>query len=98
MGKLHDHLKEQGYKGHKLEIYLVHLVFCLFADDTGIFEKDIFHDYLKLQTREDDSHLALHIAQLFQVLNMDIEKRQKHLNEALAVFPYVDGKLFEENL
>lgn len=98
MGKLHDHLKEQGYEGHQLEIYLVRLVFCLFADDTGIFEKDIFHDYLKMQTREDGSDLALHLAQLFQVLNTDNDKRQKHLDEALAVFPYVNGKLFEENL
>ena len=42
MGELHDGLKKNGYDGHKLEIYLVRLVFCLFADDTGIFEKDAF--------------------------------------------------------
>ena len=39
MGKLHDQLKEVGYIGHELEVYLVRLLFCLFADDTGIFEK-----------------------------------------------------------
>src|SRR5690606_12576167 len=44
MGKLHDKLKEIGYTGHELELYLVRLVFCLFADDTNIFEQGIFYD------------------------------------------------------
>lgn len=42
MGKLHDQLKAVGYTGHSLERYLVRLLFCLFADDTSIFEKGIF--------------------------------------------------------
>ena len=42
MGKLHDKLKSIGYVGHDLELYLVRLLFCLFADDTGIFEQGIF--------------------------------------------------------
>src|SRR5665213_2903421 len=46
MGKLHDKLKSIGYVGHALELYLVRLVFCLFADDTSIFERGIFYDYL----------------------------------------------------
>ena len=47
MGKLHDALKENGYEGHNLELYLVRLLFCLFADDTAIFNKNIFYDYIK---------------------------------------------------
>lgn len=98
MGKLHDKLKEIGYDGHDLEVYLVRLLFCLFADDTGIFEKGIFNDYLDLKTSQDGSDLAAHIAQLFQILNTPEEKRLKNLDEALAAFPYVNGKVFEEPL
>lgn len=98
MGKLHDKLKDIGYDGHDLEVYLVRLLFCLFADDTGIFEKGIFNDYLDLKTSQDGSDLAAHIAQLFQILNTPEEKRLKNLDEALAAFPYVNGKVFEEPL
>ena len=98
MGKLHDKLKAIGYKGHDLEVYLVRLVFCLFADDTNIFNKDIFEEYLKLHTREDGSDLAAQIASLFYILNEPPEERLKNLDESLAEFPFVNGKLFEENL
>ncbi len=98
MGKLHDLLKEIGYDGHELEIYLVRLLFMLFADDTGIFEKDILWDFVENQTSEDASDLAPKIAQLFQVLNTPNEKRLKNLDENYAQFPYIYGKLFDENL
>jgi type II restriction/modification system DNA methylase subunit YeeA len=98
MGKLHDKLKSIGYIGHDLEVYLVRLVFCLFADDTNIFNKDIFEDYIKLQTKEDGSDLASQIASLFFILNKPAEERLKNLNESLSDFPYVNGKLFEEVL
>ncbi|MGV3527332.1 MAG: DNA methyltransferase [Flavisolibacter sp.] len=98
MGRLHDKLKADGYGGHELELYLVRLVFLLFADDTGIFEKGIFYDYLELKTREDGSDLAGHLAQLFDVLNTPRDKRMKLLDESLDAFPYVNGKLFEERL
>lgn len=98
MGRLHDKLKAAGYQGHALELYLVRLVFCLFADDTGIFDKSIFNDLVDLKTKEDGSDLAAQIAQLFQVLNTPEDKRLKLLDESVAAFPYVNGKLFEENL
>jgi len=99
MGKLHDKLKDIGYTGHYLELYLVRLLFCLFADDTNIFdEKGMLFDYLELNTKEDGSDLAAQIAQLFQILNTTEEKRLTNLNEALDAFPYVNGKLFEEQL
>lgn len=98
MGKLHDKLKLIGYTGHHLELYLVRLLFCLFADDTNIFEKGILYDYLNLKTNEDGSDLARAIAELFQILNTAPDKRFKNLDESLAAFPYVNGKLFEENL
>lgn len=98
MGKLHDKLEAIGYKGHQLEVYLVRLLFCLFADDTSIFEKDIFREYIETKTNVDGSDLAAHISQLFEVLNTAKENRLKNMDDALAAFPYVNGKLFEEHL
>jgi hypothetical protein len=99
MGKLHDKLKAIGYDGHHLEVYLVRLLFCLFADDTGIFEeKGIFNEYLEFKTSEDGNDLASRIAELFQVLNTPKAKRYKNIDETLNAFPYVNGKLFEEPL
>lgn len=98
MGKLHDRLKASGYTGHALEVYLVRLLFCLFADDTGIFQREAFRDYLDTHTTEDGRDLGMHLHQLFQVLNTAEDKRQKTLDEDLAGFPYVNGRLFEEVL
>lgn len=98
MGRLHDQLKGIGYDGHQLELYLVRLLFCLFAEDTGIYERQTFQNYVEERTSEDGSDLAYHIAALFQVLNTPENKRLKNLDEQLAAFPYVNGKLFEEQL
>ena len=98
MGKLHDRLKEIGYEGHPLEVYLVRVLFCLFAEDTTIFEKQQFQDYIEQRTSEDGSDLAAKLQELFQVLNTSLDKRFKNLDEQLLAFPYVNGKLFEEIL
>ena len=99
MGKLHDRLKEIGYSGHRLELYLVRLLFCLFADDTGIFDPpDMFIRYILERTNEDGSDLALHLQKIFEVLNKPKDKRLKTLDEQLNYFPYINGRLFEEPL
>lgn len=98
MGKLHDQLKDVGYTGSPLEAYLVRLLFILFADDTTIFQKGIFFDYLEQRTKEDGSDLAMHLDQLFQVLDIPEDKRLKTLDEQLNIFPYVNGRLFSERL
>lgn len=98
MGKLHDQLKEIGYTGHPLELYLVRILFCLFAEDTTIFNKQQFQDFLEQRTSEDGSDLAARLQELFQVLNTPKESRFKNLDEQLAEFPYVNGKLYEELL
>jgi hypothetical protein len=98
MGKLHDSLEEIGYTGHPLEVYLVRILFCLFAEDTTIFNKQQFQDYLEQRTNIDGCDLASKLQELFQVLNTPKENRFKNLDEQLADFPYVSGKLFEENL
>ncbi|MFD2447437.1 class I SAM-dependent DNA methyltransferase [Vogesella fluminis] len=98
LGKLHDLLKASGYEGHELEVLLVRLLFCLFAEDTAIFQRGQFQLYIESETREDGGDLGMHLAQLFQVLNTPENKRQKSLNDLLAAFPYVNGRLFAEPL
>jgi hypothetical protein len=98
MGNLHDRLKEIGYIGHPLEVYLVRILFCLFAEDTTIFNKQQFQEYIEQRTAEDGSDLAAKLQELFQVLNTARENRFKNLDEQLAEFPYINGKLFEEIL
>ena len=97
VGRLHDSLEASGYKGHQLEVFLTRLVFCLFADDTGIFEpRDIFLDFIENRTKEDGSDLGPLIAQLFEVLDTPEDQRQTTLDEDLARFPYVNGALFAD--
>ncbi|MFH0978978.1 MAG: DNA methyltransferase [Candidatus Woesearchaeota archaeon] len=98
MGKLHDSLKDNGYSGHNLEIFLVRLMFCLFADDTDIFETNRFREFVETKTSVDGSDTGQNIITLFEVLNTDEDKRQKNLDEGLAIFPYIDGSLFSERI
>jgi len=99
MGELHKRLREIGYSGHQLELYLVRLMFLLFADDTGIFEPpNMFNRYIIERTGEDGSDLALHIQKIFEVLDKPKDKRLKTIDEQLDRFPYVNGQLFAERL
>lgn len=99
MGKLHDALKASGYDGHDLERLLVRLLFCLFADDTGIFEpRGIFDALIRDRTREDGSDTGPWLGSLFDVLNKPEDKRQKALDEDLKQFAYINGDLFAERL
>ncbi len=99
MGRLHDALKAAGYQGHPLEVLLVRLLFCLFAEDTGIFQPaSAFRAWIEERTAPDGTDLGAQLAQMFQVLNTPEDKRSKNLDEQLAAFPYINGKLFEEML
>ena len=96
VGHLHDMLAETGYRGHNLRVLLVRTVFCLFADDTGIFEpRDIFFDFIEARTAEDGADLGPWLTQLFQVLDTPEGGRSAALDEDLARFPHVNGALFE---
>ena len=99
LGRLHDLLKESGYEGHSLEVLLVRILFCLFAEDTGIFQPpDQFRHWIEERTSPDGTDLGPQLAALFQVLNTHESKRSKNLDEQLAAFPFVNGRLFEETL
>ena len=96
LGKLHDLLKNVGYKGHALELFLVRVLFCLFAEDNAIFERQQFREWIEKRTADDGSDLGAALGHLFQILNTEQEKRAKNLDEHLAAFRYINGKLFEE--
>lgn len=98
MGVLHDQLKVAGYDGHVLEVYLVRLLFCLFAEDTSIFELGQFREFIEQKTAEDGSDLGDRLNSLFWTLNTPEERRQRTLDEHLSAFPYVNGNLFAEPL
>ncbi len=99
MGALHDALDEAGYRGHKLERFLVRLLFCLFADDTGIFQPlGIFEEFLRDRTREDGADLGPMLSKLFEVLDTPETDRGHKLDGDLARFDYINGELFRERL
>ncbi len=99
VGRLHDALSDAGHRGHDLERFLVRVVSCMFADDTGVFEpRDIFLDFIDTRTGEDGADLGPWLAQLFEVLDTPEERRAATLDEDLARFPDVNGDLFEGHL
>lgn len=98
MGKLHDAMLATGYEGHVLEVYLVRLLFCLFAEDSNIFDKYQFQAYIEDRTAPDGSDLGAKLSELFYVLNTAPQKRLKNLDEQLSAFAYVNGGLFAEML
>jgi len=98
LGKLHDLLKDAGYEGHPLELFLVRILFCLFAEDNAIFERQQFREWIEQRTAEDGSDLGPLLGQLFQTLNTPEDQRQRNLDEHLAAFRYINGKLFEESI
>ena len=99
VGRLHDMLEESGYKGYDLECFLARIVFCLFADDTGIFApRDLFFDFIEHRTSDDGSDLGAKLSELFQVLDTPDSDRTITLDEDLNRFPYVNGDLFKGSL
>lgn len=94
MSNLHLRLEESGYTGTDLERLLVRIMFCLFADDTAIFDPDSFLRYIEDKTSEDGGDLGSRLIHLFEILDTSPEKRQKTLDEDLARFQYVNGQLF----
>ncbi|MBM4094840.1 MAG: class I SAM-dependent DNA methyltransferase, partial [Planctomycetes bacterium] len=98
MCELHDALKAGAFTGHELERLLVRILFCMFAEDTGIFPPDAFTQFIRTHTREDGSDLGQHLNHLFEVLDTAPGQHQPGLDEDLAAFPYVNGLLFRERL
>lgn len=99
LAALHDGMLDTGYGGHDLEVYLVRILFCLFAEDTGIFNpRGAFYDFIEQRTSGDGSDLAARLNELFEVLNTPENQRLKTRDEQINSFPYVNGGLFDERL
>ncbi|MDR1829671.1 MAG: hypothetical protein LBQ76_02770, partial [Candidatus Fibromonas sp.] len=99
MAKLHNALESCGYAGRNLEVYLVRLLFCLFAEDTNIFPQYSFLEYVR-NSKKDGSDLLYKIAHLFEILNTSDENRKAKTNlpAELSGFQYINGGLFAESL
>ncbi|MBE6520734.1 MAG: class I SAM-dependent DNA methyltransferase [Thermoplasmata archaeon] len=98
MGRLYDELKESNYPQDSLDILMVRLVFCLFAEDADVFDKNIFSAYLAFHTNDDGSGMAGALTEIFSVLNTPLESRQKAMSDELRNFPYVNGGLFAKQI
>ncbi len=98
MADLHDAVAKTLYNKKAVERLMVRLLFCLFAEDTGIFERGQFQLYIENHTRPDGSDLGQSLSGLFDILNTPEKRRPKKLDEDLTAFPYINGELFAERL
>ena len=96
MAALYEALLKNGYTGHPLAVLLVRLMFCLFADKTGIWQLNLFRDIIERKTRKDGSDVGARLTDIFSVLDTPKERRQKNLDPDLAELEYVNGHLFHE--
>ena len=98
MADLYEALDGSGYSDHEASIFLIRTLFCLYGDDAGLWDRDLFAYFLDSRTREDGSDLGAQLALLYQTLNTPVERRQSTLDELIACFPYVNGGIFAEPL
>jgi len=101
MAKLYDELRKDNQTNtteeiHSLNVFLSRLLFCFFAEDTGIFEKGLFTDGISSHTQQDGSDLNSYLDKLFEVMNTEPAKRNS-LPAYLEAFPFVNGGLFKKN-
>ncbi len=103
MAKLYDEIKKDNptdttEKVHNLNVFLSRLLFCFFAEDTGIFEKSQFTHGISSHTQQDGSDLHIYLNKLFEVMNTEQSQRRSvsgvELPAYLSAFPYVNGGLF----
>jgi hypothetical protein len=98
MCELHDALKAGGLSGHDLERMLVRILFCLFAEDTLIFQPEAFTQFVRTQTRADGADLGARLNELFDWLNKPAADQQMEDTHPFYGFRYVNGGLFNERL
>jgi hypothetical protein len=98
MYELQDALLESGYRGHQLEVLLARLVYCLFADATGIFPQDHFRRFLEQKTDENGANAGAMLSVLFQLLDTPTAARHSDHGEDLPQFPHVSGALFRHRI
>ena len=101
MGRLFDHIRKLNEFNtaddlHALNIFLTRLLFCFYAEDTGIFKADQFYDVIDRTTNIDGSDVDSTLFELFEVLDLPESSAERHAKPThLSGFPYVNGSLFE---
>lgn len=98
MANLYEALEGSGYSDHEASVFLVRTLFALYADDSGVWARDSFTEFIETRTSPDGSDLGPQLNMLFQVMNQPLDKRSTNLDELLAKFPYVNGGVFAEPL
>jgi len=101
LAKLYDEiLKENPTKTHEevhaLNVFLTRLLFCYFAEDSDIFEENIFTQSISSHTQVDGSDVDSYLDRLFDIFNTPYENRDNSLPKYLKAFPYVNGGLFKD--
>jgi len=97
MANLYLELESDGYTGHSTNIFLTRIVFLMFGDDTGMWEKNLFANLL-IKTKEDGSDTGQTINELFAILNSPKDARPASLATELSGFPYINGGIFAEKM
>ena len=103
LAKLHDEIRAYNEFNsdddlHDLNIFITRLLFCFFAEDTGIFETNLFSNFIKRYTKEDGSDLSDMIGQAFCIMNVKSVDRSEDITKEINDFPYVNGGLFATNI
>ncbi len=98
MADLYEALDGSGYEDHEASIFLVRTLFALYADDSGVWARGQFTDFIQNRTATDGSDLGQQLSMLYEVLNTPLESRFTNLDETLTKFPYVNGGVFAERL
>ena len=101
LAKLHDELRAYNeFRSnddlHDLNIFITRLLFCFFAEDTGIFEENLFTSSIIRYTKEDGSDLSQYLDESFNV--MDVSLRSRDVPSIVKQFPYVNGGLFSKHI
>ena len=101
LAKLHDELRSYNeFRSnddlHDLNIFISRLLFCFFAEDTGIFEENLFTSSIQRYTKEDGSDLTDYLAHTFNI--MDVSLRSSETLSIIKQFPYVNGGLFSKRI
>lgn len=98
LANIHDELVKTNYNQKDLELFLMRILFCLYAEDTGIFKEQQFTNYIEITSDNDNTieNLGTKIQLLFRVLDQKESERQTNYSMELKEFPYVNGSLFSE--